>query len=300
MSDLLNEQEFTQQLADQIIPMGIETRIPEALVVELHYGESEPVLAIPLKAVYDEYRQDPTRLSSLFAPYVREIGWTVQEPRFSAREIFEKTVPIMKDTLAEPIPQDGDKVIVDGKEIVLRLKKGPVLYQEMIARPAERLVVQFMLETDDSLTELHKGDILTCFPQEGQIANIAIQNLARKAVESGLTSKIYNVENLRTGFHLIGLRDASLSEYVASLINVADILKALQDNLEAPAGMLVSIPARDKMFISRDLTDDALCELWFLGRHTREQSASPLSSLIWTVNGGEIAGVRTVNLTQEK
>src|SRR5207253_3110206 len=117
-------------------------------------SDGEPVLAIALKNVYEAYTGTPELLSGLIEPYFLEIGWTTHQPRYPAREIFEKAMPVMKDILLEPIAQDGESVVLDGKEIVLRLPKGPVLYQDLVNRPEEHLVVEFMLESPEEMLEL--------------------------------------------------------------------------------------------------------------------------------------------------
>src|SRR5262250_1400098 len=190
MPDLLNETDFTEHLASKLRPLSIEVEIPQPLIVELHYGQEEPVLSIPLKHAYDQYVKAPEMLDSLIDPYVLEIGWTVQPPRYQAREIFEKTMPVMKDLIHDPVLQDGEAIVRDGKEIVLRLPKGPVLYRDLVTRDDERLVVQFMIERGEELLDLYRGDILTCFPEPGRIEELSMQNLARRALESGLTTRV--------------------------------------------------------------------------------------------------------------
>lgn len=299
MSSHLNESDFTQALITQLQPLEVSARAAQPLLVEIHYGEGEPVLSIPLKSTYEQYKEKPEALDELLLPYVREIGWTVQPPRYSVQQIIENTMPLMRDLQVHPIPQHGDKTTVNGHEIVLSLSKGPVLFQEMIERPDEHLAVQFVLDFDGSRADLHLGDTLTFLPDPEQVANIAIQNLAARALQSGLTVRNYQVENLSTEFILVGFRDESLRGYVASLLNVPDVMLKLQDIVEAPQGLLVSIPTRDRMIICKDLKDNAICELWLLARHVKNNSQVPVSNLIWKVKDGEIEGVQTVTLKED-
>lgn len=299
MPELLSKEEFTQYLVDQLKPLEITTAIPEPLVVELHYGEEEPVLAIPLNQVYEIYSQSPDQLNDLLNPYLTEIAWTVQLPRYKARQIFEKTLPLMKDLLQEPIAQDGETTILDGQEITLKLPKGPVLYQELIDKVEEHLVVQFIMDLDGDTIELHRGDVLTCFPEPAQIATIAIQNLGKRALEAGLTTRTFKVENFQTEPLLIGFRDQTLTDFVASLVNVSDIMKALEKNIEAQDGMLVIIPSREQLLVSKEVDDQAVCEMWLLAKHLKAESKAPVSGLIWRFKEGQIAAVQTVNLKEE-
>lgn len=110
MSHLLSEQEFTDYLVTQLKPMEIPIKVPEPLLVELDYGQGEPVLSIALSRVYEAYRNEPAALDVLLSPYVTEIGWTAQGPRYTARDILENTMPVMKDILIEPVAQDGETV----------------------------------------------------------------------------------------------------------------------------------------------------------------------------------------------
>jgi hypothetical protein len=300
MADLLTEQGFTEHLVERLKPFNIEIVVPESLVVELHYGPDEPVLSIPLKATYEQYLTSPDNLDGLVIPYVTEISWTVQPPRFKAREIFERTMPLMRDLTRDPILQDGEKIVREGKEMVMRLPKGPVLYNDLITRDDEHLVVQYMLEKDDELLELYRGDVLTCFPEPTQIAEISMQNLARRALESGLTTRVYKIENFQTEPVLVGFREESLANYAASLINIHDVMLALEKNLEAPDGLIAAIPARNQLFIGTKTDEQAVCELWLLARHLKGEASAPASSLIWKFKEGEITGVQTVNLKEQQ
>lgn len=299
MADALSPEQFTQYLADKLKPFGITIVVPEPLVIELHYGENEPVLSIPLKSTYDQYLAMPVELDNLVAPYVVEIGWTVQPPRYKARDIFESTMPLMRDTFRDPIVQDGEKIVRDGQEMVMRLPKGPLLYNELINRQDEHLIVQYMLAKDNNLLELHRGDVLTCFPEPSQIAEISIQNLARAALQSGLTTRVYKVENFQTEPVLIGFRDEKLSNYAASLINIHDVMLALEKNLEATEGLIAIIPSRDQLFVTTKVDEQAVCEMWLLARHLKAEAASAASGLVWRFQAGDVTGIQTVNLKEQ-
>jgi hypothetical protein len=298
MSEHLTPTEFTEYLVKRLEFLNIPVSVSQPLEMELHYGEGEPVLAIFLKNVYESYVENPDQLEALTEPYVVEIGWTAQQPRYPAREIFERTMPVMKDILIEPVAQDGETVQLGEKEIVMRLPKGPVLFQDLVKRPEEHLVVQFMMEAEGKLVELSRGDVLTCFPEPAQIAGIAVQNLAKRAVQSGLTTRGYNVENFQTKMLLIGFRDEELTDYVASLVNIADVMSVLEKNLNAE-GMLVIIPTRDQMLISADLEEQAICEMGLLANYLKKESRKPVSSLIWRFKEGEVIGLQTVKLEEE-
>ena len=299
MSGLLSEDEFRDYLVTRLKPFKIHIEVPEPLVVELHYGEEEPVLAIPLQRIYDLYVESPDRLSDLIDPYLTEIGWTVPTPRRAARQIFENTLPVMKDILSEPIARDGETTILEGEEITLRLPKGPLLFRDMIDRPEEHLIVQFMLDLGSELVELHRGDVLTCFPEPDQIATIATQNLAKRALKSGLTTRLFKVENFQTEPLLVGFRDQTLEELVASLVTVPEIMLELEKNVEASDGLLVIVPSRNQMLVSTTFDDQAVCEMWLLAKHLKSESKCPASGLIWRLKNGEIGTVQTVNLQEE-
>jgi len=299
MPDLLSESDFTDHFRARLEHFNIPMTSPQPLVVELNYGEGEPVLAIPINNVYDQYVSTPEQLDSLIEPYVVEIGWTVQPPRYPARQVFEGTMPLMKDILLDPIVQESAATVIDGEEIKLTLPKGPLVYQDLIVRSDEHLIVQFMLKVDDEALDLHRGDVITCFPEPSQLATIAIQNLGKRALASGLTTRVFKVENFQTEPFLIGFRSKDLEEYVASLVNVGDVMLALEKNLEAEDGMLVIIPARDQMLVSTVTHDQAVCEMWLLARHLKSESSCPVSGLIWRFREGDITAVQTVNLQEE-
>jgi hypothetical protein len=298
MPEHLSEEDFTNYFVEKLKQFEIPIAVTQPLVVELNYGEGEPVLAIPLKNAYEQYASAPAELESLVQPYVVEIGWTVQEPRYSARQIFEKTMPLMKDIMVEPIAQHGALTVIDGEEIQLKLPKGPLVYQDLVVRPDEHLIVQFILDLENEPIDLHRGDVINCFPEPSQIATIAVQNLGRSALHSGLTTRVFKVENFHTEPFLVGFRDQNLGEYVASLVNVSDVMLALERNLEAKEGMLVIIPSRDQMLIATSVDDQAVCEMWLLARHLKSESRCPVSGLIWRFREGEITAVQTVNLQE--
>lgn len=299
MTNVLTAEDFTKLLVERLKPFNLEIVVPEPLVVELHYGTDEPVLSIPLKAAYEQYLSAPESLEAVVVPYVTEISWTVQPPRHRAREIFEGTMPMMRDLTRDPIVQDGEKIVRDGKEMVMRLPKGPVLYNDLITRDDEHLVVQYMLEKDQTLLDLHRGDVLTCFPEPNQIAEISMQNLARRALESGLTTRAYKIENFQTEPVLIGFREASLENFAASLINIHDVMLALENNLEATDGLIAAIPARNQLFVGTKTDEQAVCEMWLLARHLKAEASVPASGLVWKFKSGEITGVQTVNLKEQ-
>lgn len=299
MAELLKAEDFTNHLVERLKIYQIEIVVPEPLIIELHYGVDQPVLSIPLKEAYETYTTAPDKLEIVIAPYVMEIGWTVQPPRYEAREIFEGVMPMMRDIARDPVLQDGEKIVREGKEMVMRLPKGPVLYNDLINRDDEHLVVQFMLARDNQFIELHRGDVLTCFPEPGQIAEISMQNLARRALESGLTTRAYKIENFQTEPVLVGLRNEKLTEYAASLINIHDVMLALEKNLDAEDGLIAAIPARNQLFVGTKVDEQAVCEMWLLARHLKAEASSPASSLVWRFKEGEITGVQTVNLKEQ-
>lgn len=301
MAEFLNPDDFTKYMLRKLSPLPIPVEVTEPLLIELSYGDDEPVLSIPLKTAYEAYRQEPSELDALLEPYVLEIGWTAQKPRFAARDIFENTVPVMKDLLLEPIAQDGETVSLEDKEVVLRLPKGPVLFQELVNRPEEHLVVQYLLEKDHNLVELARGDVLTCFPEPSQIAGIAMQNLARRAVDSGLTTRGFRVENFLTPITLVGFRDESLSKYVASLVNVSDVMAVLEKNLEGQAGMLAIIPTREQLLVTVDVEEQAIGEMGVLASYLKAEAVkaktdNAVSSLVWRFKGGELTSLQTVRI----
>ncbi|MBI4534144.1 MAG: hypothetical protein HY711_09365 [Candidatus Melainabacteria bacterium] len=300
MPQLLSATDFTQHLAAQLKPFEIAIQVPEPLVIELHYGEDKPVLTIALRNIYDQYLQTPSELSVLLEPFVSEVSWSVKPPRYTAQEIFERTLPVMKDIMLDPFAQDFELIALGKGEEPQRLPKGPPLFVNLISHPDEHLIVQFMLDTEKGLVQLYRGDVLTCFPQVQQIAAIAIQNLAKRALQSGLTTRAFKVENFQTELLLIGFRSSQLNDYVASLISVSDVMLALERNLGTNNGLLAIVPSRDQLLLSTTVSDHVVCEMWLLARHLKGESDRPVSSLVWRVNQGEITAVQTVNLEAQE
>ncbi len=300
MADILTAEGFSENLAERLRVFNLSVAVAEPLEVEISYGDDQSVMMIPLKTVYEQYVSAPETLERLIAPYITEVGWTVQLPRYPARQIFENTMPLMRDLVQSPLVQHGEKIERAGVDIVIRLPKGPVLYSELVTREDEHLVVQYMIEKDGELLDLHRGDVLTCFPEPDQIVEIAMNNLRSRVLESGLTTRIYKVENFETEPVLIGFRQEHLADYAASLINIQDVMQALERNLEAKNGLIAAIPARNQLFVGTQLDEQAVCEMWLLARHLKTEASIPASSLVWKFKDGEITGVQTVSLKEQE
>ena len=59
------------------------------------------------------------------------------------------------------------------------LGKGPVVYQELVNRPEENVVVQLVLAKNEIVVPLHVGDMLRSFPEPAQLSSVAVQNSAQ-------------------------------------------------------------------------------------------------------------------------
>ena len=193
----------------------------------------------------------------------------------------------------------GRRSCATAERLLCASRKVRSLYDNLITRDDEQLIIQYVMERSSGTVELHRGDVLTSFPEPDRIAEIALQNLAHRSLESGLTTRVYKIENFDTEPVLVGFRDGKLANYAASLINVRDVMLALEKSMSAGDGLIAAIPARNQLFIGNKLDEQAICEMWLLARHLKAEAAAPASSLVWKFKNGEIIGVQTVNLKEQ-
>lgn len=287
---MLNEQEITDELASRLRQFNLELNSPQPLQLDISYGDDEPVLSIKLHNIYEMYCEDPGQLDTLLQPFVVEIGWTVQPPRYSARHIFEQARPVLKDLLRTPSEDDAR----------LNATKGPVVFKELVSRPEEFVVVEFVMERDGQRTELRKGDVLPCFPKPGEMAAVAAQNLARIAAETGLTATKFPVDEQQTKPWMVGIKDNSFAPYAASLILVPDIMRALEKDMGAENGLLAIIPSQEWLLIATESDDVAVCEMGMLAKYLKERAEEPVSSFVWHFTNGQLDRVQTVDLHDDE
>lgn len=283
---MLNEQELTDALASRLEKFGLELNSPQPLQLDINYGDEEPVLSIKLHNIYEVYREDPSQLDILLQPFVVEIGWTVEPPRLGARDIFEQARPVLKDLLRSPSEDDAR----------LNATKGPVVFQELVSRPEEFVVVEFVIERDGQRVELRKGDTLSCFPQPTEMAKVASQNLAKLAAESGITATKFPVEEQQTKPWMIGIKDANCAPYAASLILVPEVMRTLEKDMNATAGLLAIIPSQEWLLISTETDDIAICEMGLLAKYLKDRAEEPVSAFVWHFTNGTLDRVQTVDL----
>jgi hypothetical protein len=286
-TDVLNEQEITDELASRLRKFDLlELNSPQPLQLDISYGEDEPVLSIKLHNIYEMYQEDPSQLDTLLQPFVVEIGWTVQPPRYSARDIFEHARPVLKDLLRTRSEDDAH----------LNATKGPVVFKELVSRPEEFVVVEFVIERDGNRIELRKGDVLPCFPKPSEMATVAAQNLARIAAETGLTATKFPVEEQQTKPWMVGIKDNSFAPYAASLILVPDVMRTLEKDMNAESGLLAIIPSQEWLLIATETDDVAVCEMGMLAKYLKDRAEEPVSSFVWHFTNGNLDRVQTVDL----
>lgn len=289
MTEILSDIDFTHRLLNKLESLeGVGISAPEPLNIQLNYGEGEPQLTIKLDNIYEEYKSDPGQLDVLLQPFVTEVGWTVRGPRVPAREVATLAMPIMRDLHKNPFPEPEMASV-----------KGPIVYQELVERPEERVVVQFILKKETDILSLHTGDVLPCFPDPKEVAMVAVQNLRQLVIDVGLTLSEFPVENFQSVPWSVGFRTEDARQLLAALVIVPEVMKTLEGTLNSPDGLIAAIPARDILLLSTNLEDTGVCELGLLAQYLKEQAEHPVSSFVWRFKGGLLERVQTVELEEQ-
>ena len=292
MPEQLSEEVFTERFTERISGYDLSPTIREPLVLQLHYGGEEPVLAISLKAAYAQYIEDPARLDDVLNPFVRDLGWTVQSPRYTCREIYEHTLPVLRNFIVEP--PSASEVDTD-----LSSLKGPIVFDDLLRSPSEYVVVQFTLPRGPEQVSVRRGDIIPRSPDTKVISKLAFNNLALAVQKHGLTATPLQFESLSVRAWLVGLAGDPLPEQLPAMICVPEIMRSLEDSLKATDGLVAIVPSKDQLIVSIDTGDTAVCELGVLAQQLLQRAPQRLSSLVWGLKNGVLSGVQAVELEEE-
>jgi hypothetical protein len=293
MPELLSEDDFTDRFTDKIREYDLAPSAKEPLVLELHYGGDEPVLTISLKTAYQQYMEQPSRLDEVIEPFVRDLGWTVQMPKFSAKDIYETTLPTLRNFMVTP--PTADEVDMEPSSS----RKGPIVFEDLLRSATEYIAIQFYLPQPGNLVALRRGDIIPCSPDSKVISKLAFNNLAMAVQKNGLTATPLKFESLTIHSWLIGLGAGLLPQQVPAMICVPEIISSLEDSLKATTGLTAILPSRDQLIVSIDCEDTAVCELGVLARQLWQRAPEKLSSFVWCFKDGALTGVQAVELEEE-
>lgn len=292
MPELLSEEEFTERFTERISSYQLSPTQREPLVLELHYGEDEPVLTISLRSAYDQYLEDPSKLDIVMDPFVRDLKWTIQEPRFSSKDIYEHTLPELRNFVVNP-PTAAEADTDPASE------KGPMVFEDLLKSAAEYVVIQFKLPHGDDGITLRRGDIIPCSPDSKVVSKLAFNNLAIAVQKYGLTATPLKFESLTVRAWLIGLGGNNLPNQVPAMICVPEIMRSLEESLRARQGLIAIIPSSDQLIVSIDHEDTSVCELGVLAQQLFQRATNKLSSFVWCFDDGNLTGVQAVELEEE-
>lgn len=293
VTNLLNEADFTNHVVDKLSGMGVAVETPEPLAVSIQYGETEPVLTLRLDAAYAEYKAEPKQLEVILLPLFTEVSWTVNGQRYNFADIAEHSLPLMRDLMRTPLEAEESSTEPG-------TSKGPIIYQELVNRPEERVVAQFVLAKNEVVQSLHTGDMLRSYPDPSQFSVIAVQNLRRLVMEIGLTLSEYQIENFGATPWLVGFRGGRFRQFIASMITVPDVMATLEKTVNSADGLVAIIPARDKMIVSSNLDETAICEMGLLAKYLKDESSEPVSSFVWHFKDGALRRVQTIELAEQQ
>lgn len=292
MPEPLSEEQFTERFTEKISDYALSPTVRETLVLELHYGEDEPVLTISLRAAYEQYIDNLERLDELLDPFVRDLRWTIQHPRYSSKDIYETTLPVLRNfAVSPPTASEAD---IDPSS-----QKGPIVFEDLLRSVTEYVVIQFVLPQGSQSIALRRGDIIPCSPDSKVVNKLAFNNLALAVQKLGLTATPLRFETLNLRAWLIGLGGNSLPSHVPAMICVPEIMRSLEDSLSAQMGLIAILPSTDQLIVSIDTEDTAVCELGVLAQQIFQRATEKLSSFVWCFKDGALTGVQAVELEEE-
>ena len=291
MPNTLTEEEFTERFTEAIKAYDLSPRCKEPLLIELNYGEEEPVLSLSLKDAFARYLSDPENLDEAIGPFVEDLGWTVQEPRYPSKEIYEFTIPALRNFYSSP-PVEAE--LSSDPEA----PKGPIVFEQVLKAQNEFLVIQFHLLKDGKTSPIRKGDILRCLPDTTLLIKLALNNLALKTESAGLTATPLQFDNLKARSWLIGLGDETLKESVAALTCITQVMASLEETFKGESGLIAIIPSTDQLIVSIDTDDEAIVELGVLARQLAERAPVFLSTYVWCFNKGNLEAVQALDLQE--
>lgn len=293
MANLLSENEFTERFTEAIKDFKLEPKLKESLTLELHYGNDEPVLTLSLKDMFARYQAEPEKLEEFMQPYLQDLSWTVQEPRHKSKDIYEKSLPLLRNFFAVA-PSEEE---LSGSFF---LSKGPIVFEEVLKTADEYLVMQFAVFQGAAFTALCKGDTLPCIPDNTLLTQLSLHNLALCTESAGLTAVPLQFESLKARCWLIGFGDEALKPAVAALSCIPQVMNSLEETFKSESGLIAILPTSDQLIVSIDTNDEAIVELGVLGRQITSRSENPLSSMVWTYQSGNLVAVQALDLQEVK
>ncbi len=293
MKQPLNEADFTALVADKLATLDVVVSSPDKLALSVQYGESEPTLTLRLDSAYEEYVAEPDKVDVILLPLITEVGWTVNGNRFTFSDINDQTLPLMRDLKRTPFDTSQEMSESGGGS------KGPFIYQELVNRPEERVVAQFVLAKNELVLPLHTGDMLRSYPEPSQFSSLAVQNLRRVVQEIGLTLSEYQIENFGATPWLVGFRGGRYRQFIASMITVPEVMSTLEKTINSTDGLVAILPSRDKLIISSNLDEAAVCEMGLLAKYLKDESDEPVSSFVWHFQNGSLRRVQTIELSEQ-
>ncbi len=288
MPDLLSENEFTERFREAIEDYNLAPSCKEPLILELHYGDDEPVLNLSLKEAYARYQANAEPLAQIFEPYLKDLNWTIQEPRYASKELYEHCLPVLRNFDSTP-PDEFE---------LEKSPKGPIVFEDVLKAPNEYVVMQFNIFKDSTYLPLHKGDTLPCIPDANLLAQLSLHNLALATEERGITATPLQFESLRARSYLVGLADERYKPSVAALSCITAVMASLEETLQSQNGLIAVMPAQDQLIVSIDNNEESIVELGVLAQQILKRSAVPLSSLVWTFEQGQLKAVQALSLQE--
>jgi hypothetical protein len=293
MQNLLNPAEFTAQIADKLSIYDLNVNSSEPLSITVLYGENEPVLMLKLENVYSEYQKAPDQLDVLVQPMVTEVGWTVHGTRYAFTDIAEHSLPLMRDLLLTPFStQETGDTPTDSK--------GPLLFQELVKRDEEHVIVQFVMAKNEIVQPLFTGDMLRSYPEPQQFTGHAVRNLRNIVLGVGLTLSEYKVENFDTSPWMVGFRGGRYRQFLASLVTIPEVMKTLQETLNAEDGLIAILPSQEQLLVSIATDEGTIVEMGLLARYLKDQASEPVSSFVWHFKDGLLTRVQTIDVREDE
>jgi hypothetical protein len=291
MPELLSEQEFTEHFTEAIKGYELSPRCKEPLMIELTYGENEPVLTLSLKDAFNRYQAEPDKLDEHMRPFVEDLAWTVQQPRYLSKELYELTLPTLRNFYSKP---PGETEMSNDP----KCPKGPIVFEQVLKAPTEFLVLQFHIFKDDRYVALRKGDILPCMPDPSTIIRLSLNNLAIKTEVAGLTATPLQFDSLKARSWLIGLGDDRFSHSIAALTCISQAMKSLEETFKGENGLIAIIPSADQLIVSIDTDERSVAELGVLANQLAAKAEHFLSTFVWTFKDGNLEAVQSLDLQE--
>lgn len=292
MTETLTADEFTSYVLDKLADQSLDVAKTEPLRLQVLYGENEPMLTMQLQALYDEYVTEPKKLDVIIQPVITEVGWTINGKRYAFKDIAEYSLPFMRDLLKEPFT-------VAETQHEPGSSKGPLIYQELVHRAEEHVIVQFVLAKNEIVVPLYTGDMLRSYPEPSQFTSVAVQNLRALALTTGLTLSEYKIENFGGTPWLVGFRGGVFRHFLAGLITVPEVMNTVQQTLNSPEGIVAILPSRDHLLVCSDVDEQTIVEMGLLARHLKDSSDDPVSGFLWHFKDGILQRVQTIDLQEE-